>query len=351
MPRVTTAIVSDLHLGTSTRRDLLRRDDVLETLVTALTSVDHLVLLGDMLELREGPVADALAAATRTLGTIGHAMEGRPITVVAGNHDHQLAAPLVERLRLEGRALEPETFFELPAEGPLAEVARALAPAEPRVAYPGLWLRDDVYATHGHYLDVHNTVPTFERIAIGAVQRVKGRLPPGRATPDDYEAAVAPVYALAYALAQSPNGVRAVRSDVSAQAWKAFTGRGIRPWLLGGVALPAAVAALNAAGLGPLGRDLTGIALREAALQGMRQVTDRLGIGAAHVIFGHTHRSGPHEGEEDHWRGLMNTGSWIHEPVFLGDRPKDSPYYPGHMAIVEDDGPPQLRPLLGGLSL
>jgi hypothetical protein len=142
-----------------------------------------------------------------------------------------------------------------------------------------------------------------------------------------------------------------MRSDVSTQAWKALTGRGITPRLLGGVALPLAVSALNAAGLGPLGRDLSGIALREAALRGMRQVADRLELGAAHVIFGHTHRSGPHAGEEAHWSGLVNTGSWIHEPVFLGEDPKNSPYYPGHMAIVEDDGPPQLTQLLGDLQL
>lgn len=351
MPGVTTAIVSDFHLGTGRGRDLLRRERVLAALVAALEGVDHLVLLGDILELREGPVADAVAVAAPVLGAIGRAMKGRPVTIVAGNHDHQLAAPLVEQLRLEGRTLEPDTRFDTPAEGPAAEVARALAPAEPRLAYPGLWVRGDVYATHGHYLDVHNTVPSFERIAIGAVQRVRGPLPPGRSTPDDYEAAVAPVYALAYALAQSPNGGRAVRSDVSASVWRSLTGSGIKPRLLAGLAVPAAVGALNAAGLGPLGRDLTGVALRDAALRGMREVVGRMGLGAAHVIFGHTHRSGPHPGDGGDWGPLMNIGSWIHEPVFLGSRPRESPYFPGHMAVVEDEGPPTLRALLGDLQL
>ena len=31
------------------------------------------------------------------------------------------------------------------------------APARTRVAYPGLWVRPDVYAMHGHYLDAHLT--------------------------------------------------------------------------------------------------------------------------------------------------------------------------------------------------
>ena len=74
----------------------------------------------------------------------------------------------------------------------------------------------------------------------------------------------------------------------------------------------------------------------------------RLGIDAPHVIFGHTHRSGPHPGDEG-WGPLMNTGSWIHEPAFLGSEPKRSPYWPGHVVMVPDEGKPELRPLLDEL--
>ena len=45
----------------------------------------------------------------------------------------------------------------------------------------------------------------------------------------------------------------------------------------------------------------------------------------------------------------MNTGSWILEPTFLGARPYESPYVPGHCAFVRDDGPPELRRLLAEL--
>ena len=38
----------------------------------------------------------------------------------------------------------------------------------------------------------------------------------------------------------------------------------------------------------------------------------------------------------------MNTGSWIHEPAFLGREPKESPYWPGHVAYVHDEGRPEL---------
>src|SRR4051794_13609997 len=168
---MTTAIVSDLHLGAASGRDLLRRDAVLGALTGALAGVDELVLLGDVLELREGPLSDAMTAAEPVLHELGRAMAGGRVTVLGGNHDHPLVAPLVERMRLEGRPLEPQTLAEPPPDGPLGRLARALAPAEVRVAYPGLWVRDDVYATHGHYLDVHNTVPSFERVAIGAAKR------------------------------------------------------------------------------------------------------------------------------------------------------------------------------------
>ena len=344
-----TAIVSDLHLGAASGRDLLRRDEVLAVLVGALDGVDELVLLGDVVELREGPLADALAAARPVLAELGRAMEGGRVTLVAGNHDHQLATPLIERVRLEGGRLEPETLGRPPEDGPLGIVARALAPAEVRVAYPGVRVRDDVYATHGHYLDVHNTVPSIERLAIGAVQRFTGRLPDAGVRPEDYEAAVAPVYALGYALAQSARGHDLGRQDRSAQMYQRLSGNGRRrDRLLAGVGVPAVVRALNAAGLGPLSPDLSGPSLRRAARRGMSTVVERLGVDARHVVFGHTHRSGPHPRDEG-WGPLINTGSWILEPAFLGDRPTESPYFPGHCAFVDESGRPRLRRLLAEL--
>src|SRR5437763_17092413 len=101
----------------------------------------------------------------------------------------------------------------------------------------------------------------------------------------------------------------------------------------------AAFGAFNRIGLEPPKAALSAVELRDAGLRGMRMVIDRLGIEADHVIFGHTHRSGPHERDEG-WGPLMNTGSWILEPAFLGREPKQSPYWPGHVAFVSDIGPP-----------
>ena len=48
---------------------------------------------------------------------------------------------------------------------------RGARPPRLLVRLPGLWLRDDVYAIHGHYLDLHSTTPTIERLAAGAMAR------------------------------------------------------------------------------------------------------------------------------------------------------------------------------------
>jgi hypothetical protein len=115
----------------------------------------------------------------------------------------------------------------------------------------------------------------------------------------------------------------------------------------------AAVAALNLAGLGPLKADLSAHDLRRAALRGIGEAIDRLQVDAQHVIFGHTHRSGPmpwdHEPEWTATSGarLHNSGSWVHEPAFLGDGdPLASPYFPGTCVVVKPDGRPELRRLL-----
>ena len=70
-----------------------------------------------------------------------------------------------------------------------------------RVAYPGVWLRDDVFATHGHYLDVHLAIPSIERLATGVMRRVVALGPDGPTSVDDYEAILTPVYAWIRALA------------------------------------------------------------------------------------------------------------------------------------------------------
>jgi hypothetical protein len=80
----------------------------------------------------------------------------------------------------------------------------------------------------------------------------------------------------------------------------------------------------------------------------MARVAEVLAPGAEHVIFGHTHRPGPLPGDEPaEWTTLSgtrlwNTGSWLYERAFV-TKPGDSPYWPGTVLTLEDDGPPRLE--------
>jgi hypothetical protein len=359
---VRTLVISDLHIGAANGKDLLRRPELRAPLIEALAGYDRLVVLGDGLELREAPHRDAaeltapfFAAAGAALGPDGE------LLVLAGNHDHGLVAGWIDA-RLQS---EPSGFLGLSeaiepaAAGPLAQrLAEAAAPARLRLAYPGAWLRDDVFALHGHYVDLHSTVPTFERLAAGAMARWVVRLPEHGARPDDYEAALAPIYAFLHQLTQrSDHAAVSAGAGASARAWVAMAGAGRARHPLRAAALGtgyvAAVAALNALGLGPVDRDLSGAALRRGGLRGIREVLRRLGIDAPHVVFGHTHRSGPWPRDDPaEWATaggsrLHNTGSWVYQPHFLSDAPNASPYWPGTAVAVGDDGPPRLIRLLG----
>ena len=173
-----TLVVSDLHLGKAEANDLLRREELREPLLEALDGVDRFVILGDGLELREAPHRDAVEIAAPFFADLGRA--GKEVIVLSGNHDHGLAAGWIDaRLQSEPAGfLGLEQRFDAADAGPLARRLADLAPL--RFAYPGIWLRDDVYAIHGHYADVHATVPTFERLAAGTMARFVAQLPAGR---------------------------------------------------------------------------------------------------------------------------------------------------------------------------
>ena len=327
------------------------------------------MLLGDVLELRHGPVRNALAKAWPVLAEIGEALgSGREVVVVPGNHDHHLLGGWLER---RGRDAPPpplglESAVDWRDGEPLATVASSLEPADVRVSYPGIWLRDDVYAMHGHYSDRHTTVPMFERLGAGAMARIVLAPPAGAERAEDYEAILAPIYAWLHAVAQNggPNLGRSSHG-ASAQAWRTLEGargaRGSRRRRLRRrapiVAFPAVVAILNRARLGPLRADVSGVELRRAALRAFSEVLTRLEVDSTQVIFGHTHRAGPLPGDDrTEWRAptgarMLNTGSWVHEPRFLGDRPRESPYRPGFCAVFDADGPAELCNVLDGVTL
>jgi hypothetical protein len=218
---------------------------------------------------------------------------------------------------------------------------------------------------HGHYGDRHTTVPMLERLGAGAMALVVREPSGGPQCAEDYEAVLAPIYAWIHAIAQhgGHNSVPPTPSShgASAQAWRALSGaraRGGRRRLTAArrraliASFPALVASLNRLRLGPLRSDVSGPELRRASLRAFAEVVQRLEVDARWVVFGHTHRAGPLAGDD---RGewvtgggleLLNTGSWVHEPAFLGRDPGSSPYRAGFAVLISDDGAPELVNLL-----
>ena len=167
------------------------------------------------------------------------------------------------------------------------------------------------------------------------------------------------MYAWMSALTQrSEHAVISAGAGASSRAWVALAGDGrrtrpVRAAALG-AAYVAAVSALNAAGLGPLDRDLSGPSLRRGYLRGIGEVVARLGIGARHVIWGHSHRAGPWPADDAaEWATpagarILNTGSWVYQRHFLSRAPRTTrPTGRAPRSCVDDDGPPRLIRLLG----
>lgn len=351
-----TAIISDLHLGVTSGGDVLRDPEIRAVLAAELRGAERLVLLGDAIELRERPVGAALEQARPVLEGIAAAVGEIEVILVPGNHDARLAEPLLDRLSIEAAPLPLDATAD-PSPGPTAEIAAALAPARLRIAYPGIWLRDDVYATHGHYLDVHLRLPRVECIAAAVIRRMTRDLP-DPATPRDYERILRPIYGLAFGAAQSlPRRPRERDLGPSEAAWELLAGD--RPERTRGrrlkaraarAAFPALVAGINRALRAEFDADISGEAIFRSGVEGATEAARRLGVDGGHVITGHTHRAGPRP-EEGPWRlpgggELHNTGNWVFStPLHRPGTPPNS-YWPGTVTWVEDSGPPRRVELL-----
>jgi hypothetical protein len=350
-----TAVISDLHLGLCSGGDVLRDPGVHDLLLAELADADRVVLLGDVVELRERPLGAALTAARPFFEALGAALAGREVILVPGNHDHHLAEPLLDELALAGSALGLEQLAD-PSPGPTATLAGYLGEARLRFAYPGIWLREDVYATHGHYMDSHLRLPRAECIAAAIGARIRGPVP-AAATPADYERVLRPIYGLAYAIAQGRRRPVGHQQKAAEIAWETLAGVE-RARSRGAQLRAAAVRAAFPPGIRGLNRllhaefepDVTGAAIFRGGLAAATELATRLGVDGGHVISGHSHRAGPSEDEES-WPlagggRLHNTGSWVFSSVFhLPGQPPNA-YWPGTLTWVEDEGPPRRTHLL-----
>jgi hypothetical protein len=352
---VRTAIVSDLHLGSAYGEDLLRDAGIRRVLIEEIAPADRVVLLGDAIEMREMPLPAALEAARPFFEDLGEAMAGREVLIVPGNHDHRLAEPLLEWLAADGPG-QLELEHSGPAAGePAGLIDGWLGDCELRIAYPGAWLRDDVYATHGHYMDCHMSLPRIECVAAAALERAFGPVP-DPAAPGDYERILRPIYGFSFGLAQAGLAQRATRP--SERAWRMISGRNrgrgragrvaVRAAVDGGI--PAAVWTLNRLLRADFDSDLTPAAITRSGVDGATELVRRLRPGAAHAITGHTHRAGPEPGDSS-WAlegggSLHNTGSWVFASAFHHPGTPPGPYWPGTVTWVEDEGPPRRERLL-----
>lgn len=328
-----TLVISDLHLGSRLGRDVLRRPAALEALKAQLDRTDRLVLLGDVIEMLEGRPRAAFEDARPVLRELGRSMgRDREIVVVPGNHDHRLVRRWVRFETDRGRRLRPAARVPASSSPALSALVRALRPAAVRVHYPGFWLADGVYAHHGHYVDRELLTPR----AVPAPGDPPPAPPPADGWIEDYERGPGASFAaIQLALGSTlPRGVSAAIDRAAAIARTA-----------GMAAAPALDAALPSPVLAPFSAGLLGQQFRRAGLPAMAAAIGRLGIDARTVVFGHLHRTGPLPGEpRGEWTPLkggprlLNTGSWVYEPLLLAGAAPGHPYWPGGAVRVDARG-------------
>lgn len=318
-----TLVISDLHLGARLQQSVLVRPDALDRLLVALDDVERLVLLGDTIELLEPRPSRALDVAQNVLGMIGARLgAGREVVVVPGNHDRALVADWIDA---RGSDLAVDSRVPLDATPALAVLAGWLAPAQVCVRYPGVWLSDRVWATHGHYID----------------RRLPRRN--GRRTPMDYETARAWSFARMESalIGALPSPLGTCVEDLAELA-RATT-----------MPLPRRVLHPR---LAPVTSAALGIRMRRASIPTLATIAEDLGVDADWVLFGHVHRLGPLPGDSHgEWQGpggrpsTLNTGSWVYEPLLVHRATPPHPYWPGGSVLIEDGRPPVARGLLDDL--
>lgn len=350
-----TAILSDLHLGVASDEDVLRDPAVRRILFEEIAGADRLVLLGDVVELRNLPVGPSLARSRPFFEELGEVLGEAEVTLVPGNHDHRLAEPLLDGLSIAGETRLGLEHRHAPSPGPAALIDEWLGAARLQIAYPGVWLRDDVYATHGHYMDVHLTLPRAECVAAATMVRLSRPLP-DPAAPTDYERVLRPLYGFAYGLAQVLP-IRRRRNGPFERAWEVLAGEAADLTLrarAGRAAFPGAIRGLNMLLRSDFGPDVTPAAIFRSGVEAATEMAARLGVDDVHVITGHSHRGGPLPSEPD-WPlsgggRLHNTGSWVFSSAFHQPGTPPNSYWPGTVTWLEGEDPPRRVQLLLGHS-
>ncbi|MFT4034713.1 MAG: metallophosphoesterase [Patulibacter sp.] len=313
-----TLAISDLHLGSRSGRDLLRRPVVLDRLIAALRGIDRLVLLGDTLELVETPADEALAASQPVLRAIGAALgPDREVVILAGNHDYALVKPWVRQRLAGGVPIGADEAVPIDATPQLAAVAGWLAPASVQVRYPGVWLTEGLWAHHGHYIDRHllrRPLLHGEAISTADYERAMS-VPPAHLTSQ-------------------------FSSRLPAPLGRMIDGGGQLLTRLVSLVRPFAGAIPGTALVAPIATRIIARQFEAAALPALAAVTEHVAPEARQVAFGHVHRGGPQPRDlPARWsaggRRLWNTGSWVYEPILLTGAGPEHPYWPGGALLID----------------
>jgi hypothetical protein len=109
----------------------------------------------------------------------------------------------------------------------------------------------------------------------------------------------------------------------------------------------------------PLTARLLGVQMQRASVPALARVIHRMQVDAEWVVFGHVHRVGPLAGDDPiQWQGpggrprIVNTGSWVYEPLLVHRASGPHPYWPGGAVTLGDDGSqPRAVGLLDRLSV
>ena len=144
-------MISDIHLGQGGGISVLTRPRPLAALLDALDSYDRLVLLGDTIEMQESHPSQSFPIAEPVLRRIAERLgPEKQVLLVPGNHDHGLVR---DWARQPARGWRARTRVPANASLQLERVVSWLEATRVEVHYPGVWLGDGIWATHGHYLN------------------------------------------------------------------------------------------------------------------------------------------------------------------------------------------------------
>ena len=110
--------------------------------------------------------------------------------------------------------------------------------------------------------------------------------------------------------------------------------------------------------MAPVTAMLLGLQMRRASIPAVVRVARRLGVNADWVVFGHVHRLGPLSGDKPRqWQGsdgrprILNTGSWVYEPLLVHNAAPPHPYWPGGAVVLQDGRDPVAQGLLDDIDV